>query len=156
MRPRLRRVLSRLASLPAARRIGPSLGRFLAVGLSNTVLSYALFRGCLWAIPDFWAKAGTSQLLSYGAGICWSYVWNRRWTFRSQGPAGSEAARFVALQIGMALISSALVGLLVDGLGLWPTPSWIVVMGLVTLANYAGSRCWVFRSAPPPGSADAA
>ena len=140
--------------MPAASRlIDPALGRFLLVGLSNTAVSYGVFRLCLWGLPQFAAKAAASQLVSYGAGIVWSFVWNRSWTFRSQGHAGREAVRFVALQVGLAGLSSALVGLLVDVAHLWPTPSWVVVMAGITLLNYLGSRYWAFRSDPPPRSA---
>ncbi len=128
-----------------ARVLSPALGRFLLVGVSNTALSYGVFLLCLWALPASSFEATVSQFISYGAGILWSFVWNRRWTFRSRAPAAGQAVRFTVLQVAMAVISSALVGLAVDHLGLPATPSWVVVVAFTTLANFIGSRYWVFR-----------
>jgi putative flippase GtrA len=136
--------MARVASL-ARRLYDPSLGRFLLVGLSNTALSYAVFRLCLWVLPAFALRATVSQVVSYGSGIAWSFLWNRIWTFKSQAPAARQGIRFVTLQLSMAALSSALVGLSVDALRLPATPSWVAVMGLVTVVNYLGSRYWVFR-----------
>ena len=139
----------------ARRLLDAPLGRFLVVGLTNTALSYGVFRLCLWLLPAFAVRASVSQLTSYGSGIAWSFAWNRAWTFKSRGSPAPQAVRFVTLQVAMMGLSSAAVGLLVDCFHLWPTPSWVAVMGLVTLLNFAGSRYWVFRSAPPPDSAAA-
>ena len=125
----------------------PALGRFLVVGVTNTALSYAVFWLCLRALPKGPFQATASQLISYAAGILWSFVWNRRWTFRSRAPATGQAVRFTVLQLAVALVSSALIGLAVDYLGLPATPSWIAVVGFTTLVNFVGSRYWVFRDA---------
>lgn len=123
------------------------LVRFLLVGATNTLLSYAVFRlgfGLLVGTP---ARAAVAQAVAYGAGIAWSFVWNRRWTFRSEAPVASSFARFGGVQLALLAASSALLGLTVDRLD-WPaTPAWILVLGAVTVANFGLQRRFVFAPA---------
>jgi putative flippase GtrA len=128
---------------------GASFRRFLAVGLSNFLISYACFIGAMAALASLPGRASISQVLSYGAGVAWSYYWNRRWSFGSQDPVASEGARFVATQLACLIISSASIGLAVDGLRMPATPSWFVVMIPITLLNFALLRSWVFRNGGP-------
>jgi putative flippase GtrA len=79
--------------------------------------------------------------------MLWSYYWNRRWTFKSQGNVAGEAARFFSLQLGFMFLSSALIGLLVDHLRLEPTLSWLGTMVLITVLNFVLSRFWAFKPA---------
>ncbi|MFO7654019.1 MAG: GtrA family protein [Candidatus Krumholzibacteriia bacterium] len=123
--------------------------RFLLVGASNFLVAFAVFHLLLLAMPPLPVRAALSQLVAYALGVAWSYHWNRRFTFRSRDPAGPQAARFVAFQVAIALVSAAAVGLLVDGMGLPPTPAWLGVVASVTVVNYLGSRFWVFRRRGP-------
>jgi putative flippase GtrA len=126
-----------------ARRLSEvSVLRFGVVGVSNTVLGYTVFRGAHRVFP-----AAASQGLSYLVGMLWSYYWNRRWTFKSQGNVASEAARFFSLQVSFLLLSAALLGVLVDHLHENPTLSWISTAALCTLLNFFASRFWAFKPA---------
>ena len=119
--------------------------RFVAVGCTNFLVSFAVFRLALKWLPALEARAAVSQILSYAAGIAWSYAWNRTFTFRSRAAVAPQAARFVAVQMGFLLLSAGSVGWLVDRLG-WPaTPAWLLVMTVVTVANFLAMRAWVFR-----------
>ena len=119
--------------------------RFLVVGMSNAVIGFTLFRICLAAPVDIPLKAAVSQLITYAVGITWSFWLNRRWTFQSQGSMAPQAAKFTALQIAFALLSSTAIGLSVDHWGNPATQSWLFVMAAVTLLNFALSRLWAFR-----------
>ncbi|MET0795615.1 MAG: GtrA family protein [Polyangiaceae bacterium] len=124
------------------RRSELSVLRFGVVGVSNTVIGYSVFRGAHRVLP-----AAVSQALSYLVGMLWSYYWNRRWTFKSQGNVASEAARFFSLQVGFLILSAGLLGLLVDHLGQNPTLSWLGVSVLCTALNFVASRFWAFKPA---------
>ena len=116
--------------------------RFGVVGVSNAALSFGVF----WSAHQLMPASG-AQCLAYAVGMLWSYYWNRRWTFQSQGGVASEASRFFTLQIGFMLLSSFLLGLLVDRMH-WPSAaSWLGVMVLVTVLNFLASRFWAFKSA---------
>lgn len=124
-----------------ARRLSEvSLVRFGVVGLSNTAIGF----GAFWTAHRV-LRAAVAQGIAYTLGTLWSYYWNRRWTFQSQGKVASEAGRFFSLQIGFMLLSSALLGLLVDHAHLPSAPCWLAVSALVTVLNFVASRYWAFK-----------
>ena len=111
--------------------------RFGVVGASNAVIGFTVFRVALHAFAAF----------AYAIGTLWSYYWNRRWTFQSQGDVTGEAARFFGLQIGFMVLSATLLGLLVDRLRFAAGLSWFAVAVLTTLLNFVLSRYWAFKAA---------
>jgi len=119
-----------------------SLVRFGIVGVSNTAIGF----GAFWSLHRAMGAAA-AQGIAYTFGTLWSYYWNRRWTFQSQGKVAGEAGRFFSLQIGFMLLSSALLGLLVDRGHLPSLPCWIAVSALVTVLNFVASRYWAFKPA---------
>ena len=118
-----------------------ALFRFLVVGVSNTVVSYTVFH---LSLREWVHSAAIAQAMSYGAGILWSFLWNRIWTFRHQGAVLPSLVAFTALQLTFLVVSSLLVGLAIDVLELPSTSSWISVMALITVVNYWTSRRLVF------------
>ncbi len=92
-------------------------------------------------------RASAAQGIAYTLGTLWSYYWNRRWTFQSQGKVASEAGRFFSLQIGFMLLSSLLLGVLVDREHLPSWPCWFGVSVLITVLNFVASRYWAFKPA---------
>jgi len=126
-----------------ARRLSEvSVIRFGVVGVSNTVLGFGVFWSLHHVVP-----AAAAQGVAYTLGTLWSYYWNRRWTFQSQGKVASEASRFFSLQIGFMLLSSALLGLLVDRAHLPSGACWLAVAVVITVLNFAASRYWAFKPA---------
>ena len=105
---------------------GSELARFALVGVSNTVVSLAVYLALAAAAPR--AAAGA---LAFAAGAANGYVWNRRWTFRRHG----VVLRYVAVQAAGALAT----GELVAALG-----SYVVAAALVTVATFAANRSWTF------------
>jgi putative flippase GtrA len=116
--------------------------RFGVVGVSNGVLSFAAY----WSTHHLMPAAG-AQCVAYVVGMLWSYYWNRRWTFQSQGRVASEASRFFTLQIGFMLLSAGLLGLFVDRMHWASAPTWVLVMTLITALNFLASRFWAFKPA---------
>ena len=119
-----------------------SVIRFGVVGVSNTAISFGIFWSASHAL-----RVWLSQSLSYGAGMIWSYFWNRKWTFKTEGDVASEAGRFFGLQIGFLLLSSALMKLLVETEHLQKLIAWFVVSAFVTVLNFVASRYWAFKAA---------
>jgi putative flippase GtrA len=119
-----------------------SVVRFGVVGVSNTALGFGVF----WSAHHLMPAMG-AQCLSYAVGMLWSYYWNRRWTFQSQGRVASEAFRFFTSQIGFMLLSSGLLGLFVDRMHFPSGPTWLATMVLITVLNFLVSRFWSFKKA---------
>lgn len=116
--------------------------RFCVVGASNTALSYGIFRATNLLMP-----AAGSNCVSYAIAMLWSYYWNRRWTFESQGQVASEASRFFTTQIAFMLLSSAMLGYLVDRRHLPTTLCWLGTVAIITVLNFLVSRYWSFKRA---------
>jgi putative flippase GtrA len=126
-----------------ARRLSEvSVIRFGVVGVSNTAIGGGVF----WSMHHL-MPAAAAQGIAYTLGTLWSYYWNRRWTFQSQGKVASEASRFFGLQIGFMLLSSALLGQLVDRAHLPSGACWLAVVAIVTVLNFVASRYWAFKPA---------
>lgn len=126
--------------------------RFLLVGGSNFIVSFALFHGLLALPASLVPSPFLAQFVSYSAGTVWSFFWNRQFTFRVPGNAIGQASRFVVLQAALALISALSVEVAIERARLSPTIAWFAVMAVVTIANFLLSRDWAFRNPPPVSS----
>ncbi|HYQ92358.1 MAG TPA: GtrA family protein, partial [Candidatus Competibacteraceae bacterium] len=117
---------------------------FLMVGATNTVVSYLVFllRYHLW----FHQSALLAQPFSYGAGIVWSYIWNRQWTFQSSAAVGQELIRFVIVQIILLFLSTNLIYWLVDCGNINASIGWVLVTAPITMLNFFLTKTWVFSS----------
>ena len=120
--------------------------RFVAVGLSNSLLSFVAFRAGVELLPRVGGRAAAAQALAYAAGILWSFTWNRRWTFGDRGPLTRPLAAFAATQGALLALTSGALGLAVDVLGAPATPAWLAVMAGATLLNYLAQRHLVFAA----------
>ena len=123
---------------------GERLIRFLIVGASNTVISYLVFLLGYYLL--FVGNALFAQPLSYGTGIVWSFVWNRKWTFQSSAGVGREFIRFTVVQIILLFLSTGLVHLVVDRRNINASIGWILVMTLITGLNFILTKKFVFSS----------
>jgi putative flippase GtrA len=121
-----------------------TFAKFLVVGFSNFLVSFAVFWLCVNAPIQFTFKAGVAQLVAYSVATLWSFFWNRRVTFKSSGPVRRQLTRFVVLQASLAVISAALIGFAVEVVGVSPVISWFVVMSGITIANFILSKWWAF------------
>ena len=130
----------------------PSLRWFLLIGLGNTVLSLAIQLGLYsWAGLGYWA----SSALAFVIASISSFYFNRKYSFRSKGAVGRDAARF-AVNIAVCYLlaygaAQPLAGWVIPRLGWEWLIRWqgqitlICGNGLFTCLNYFGQRCFAFR-----------
>jgi putative flippase GtrA len=121
---------------------GKRMAKYALVGGMNTGVDFAIF--CLLVygagMVTIWA-----QLLSFGAGLINSYLWNRRWTFqvKREHKAG-EIIRFLGVNLlSFAAATALLLGLEQWGIGSAAAKAVSIAVSLAV--NYAGYRIWVFR-----------
>ena len=127
--------------------IDARLIRFILVGCSNFVVSLLTFEAFLKATNNFPMRVAAAQVISYSAGLVWSFIWNRKYTFCSSVPWGNQFLKFLVIQLSLAGGSALMIWLIVDFLfHIHPTLGWFVVMGVVTLLNFYLSRKYVFMS----------
>jgi putative flippase GtrA len=106
----------------------------------NTGVDFGVFTVLtLWNFPIL-----AAQTLSYSAGVVNSYLMNRSWTFKQSHYATGQLIRFLVLNL---LTLSFTYGLLIEFHNLWNWPilfSKFVATGISLVANFMGSRLWVF------------
>lgn len=116
---------------------------FALVGVANTAVHFCVFLLLLhvFAIPALFASG-----VGYCAGVLNSYVLNRTLTFRPTSAAnGGEFMRF-ALINGVSLgVNLGVMKLVLASTSLRPEFAQIIAIGASLLANFVGSRWWVFR-----------
>ena len=111
------------------------LVRFAAVGVTNTLLSAAVYLVLVRA-----AAPPAAGALAFAAGALNGFLLNRRWTFRRPG----SALRYTTVQAAGAAATSGLLWL-IGGVA-----AYFAVLPLVTLATFAANRSWTFRAGAQP------
>ena len=119
-------------------------GKFVVVGLSNAVISYLVFMVFLGMLGRNATGAFLAQALGYGAGIFWSFHWNRKWTFAVDDASLRRFSRFIVSQGLLLAFSAVAMGVTVGYLDFPPTVAWLAVMTVVTIVNFILNRVWVF------------
>jgi putative flippase GtrA len=117
--------------------------RFAAVGVSNTLLSTAVFAALFHlGVPYLLGSA-----LAFALGALNSYTLNRRWTFRSRAPRGPELARFVCVQAVGLGVNLALLAGLVELAGIPHVVAQVLAFPAASIVTFALSRQWAFKHA---------
>ncbi|KDE47083.1 membrane protein [Geobacillus sp. CAMR12739] len=126
-------------SLHTFRKEKQTIWRFAVVGVSNTAVDFVVF----FLLAAMGVPAAAAQVVSYGAGMANSYIWNRLWTFQVKRKANiGEFLRFLAVN-GLSLGASLGVLLAAERLmPLWLAKSVATIAGMAV--NFIGSRFWVF------------
>ena len=119
------------------------LVKFIIIGASNTIISYIVFSilyNKLLAGDVFY-----SQCLSYTAGIIWSFIWNKRWTFSEKPNRWASFAQFLTLQLILLLISAFALDIAKGNLDWNINLIWGCVMAVSTAINFVMTKYLVFR-----------
>ncbi len=144
--------------------------RFGLVGVSNTLIAYAvemfcyyvLFTDPAWEQPSFvpaipWRVLWTN-VLAFVISVTNSYFWNSRYVFRNGGVRRTprqHAAAYLKTVACYALTGLALAPWLKSLLSAKPSPAWPYWLASVsTLAvtiplNFVMNKFWAFREKPP-------
>jgi putative flippase GtrA len=114
-------------------------GRFLLVGVANTVLSFVVYR-LLLALETWYVIAAP---VAFAVGALNGYVLNRRWTFAARD---SARARFlyVAVQVAGALSTSLLVVFFVRVVDVGKVGAYLAAIPPVTVLMFVANRRWTF------------
>ena len=122
--------------------------KFGMVGVLNTLVDLGVY-ALLVHVTGLLADQHTlAKAISYAAGIFNSYLWNRRWTFRSQASPARTLLPFFAAN-GLALaVNTGVMSLCFERLGL-PEIVAIAIATLSTMAfNFLVSKYIIFRPRP--------
>jgi len=109
------------------------------LGAAGTRIADAMIRA---GVPV--VDAGFANFVGYLAGMVNSFVLNKRWTFEAGGRTALQARRFVVLNLAGLSVSTSLILVFVDVLGMPYLPVWIATTALVMILNFFGNKYWTF------------
>lgn len=121
--------------------LGSDFYKFIIVGASNTFISFFVFYFLYGTIG---VSVFNSQIVSYSAGIVWSFILNRFWTFKSKRDVVKSAFLFVMVQCFLMFFSAYLISNIIKLYDYSAVSVWIFVMALVTVMNFLISKYLVF------------
>ena len=115
-----------------------SLFRYSLVGIVTNAAAYCVFLALLWwTLPAVWSAA-----IGYFAGMAFSYLANRLWSFESVAGHRSDIFRFL-LAYGLCLTASV-VFILVLTAFLRPEIAQVINIGLTAIIVYLCLRIFRF------------
>ena len=115
------------------------LCRFAAVGVTNTVLGYAVYAVLVTAGAPYPAAGA----LGFATGAVNGYILNRRWTFACSDSARTRA-RYLAVQLAGLGATTALLWVAVTVAAVGRLGGYAVTVPIVTLATFTANRSWTF------------
>ncbi|MCI8391830.1 MAG: GtrA family protein [Roseburia sp.] len=124
------------------------LFNYLVVGGLTTVVSMALFYGCVWTVLDGTdaVQLQIANVISWSGAVLFAYVTNRRFVFHSRETnILREMSSFVLSRLLTLLLDMGVMFLLATVMKADYNLSKLVSMVLVTVGNYVISKLLVFR-----------
>lgn len=117
-------------------------GRFLSVGVWNTVIGLTVIYVVkwLWGLND-----AAANLIGYAAGLVVSFSLNGRWTFAYQGPYGLALARFAMVTVAAYAMNLVTVLSAIHYLGVNGYVAQAMGIPAYTLTSFLACKFWVFR-----------
>ena len=116
--------------------------KFILVGMLNAVIGL----GSIYSTYNLLGlNYKLANVLGYGCGIVNSFIWNRRWTFRSKkDPKPQVLLFFLMFGVSYGLNLGATV-LCVEVIGIPPNIAQLVGIFFYTTSNFFGNKYVTFR-----------
>lgn len=128
---------------PAIKQNARSLVLFSLVGLSNTLIDYLVFFLLYRWFADYYLAV---QMVSYWCGTVNSYFLNKYWTFQKKNvPGRAEILKFITVNALALSVSSISLYVVSHNFSLNMFTSKSIATGISLVANYMGSKFWVFK-----------
>ncbi|MBT3538542.1 GtrA family protein [Candidatus Parcubacteria bacterium] len=114
---------------------------FVVIGSINTALGYGVYIACLYFLSMHYALA---LVVEYIFGIINSYIWNRRFTFRSKKQHSETFGKFVMVYVVMFLLNYIFLYIFIDILHWHVAASQIVALMLIVPITFVAHKSWSF------------
>ena len=119
------------------------LFKFGLVGVSGYVVNLVAFTALLKGLGIHHIAAAIG---AFCVAVTNNFLLNRGWTFRAtEGHAGFQAARFLAVSIAALGINLVVLYLLADVAGLGELPAQAIAVATAMPFNFLGNKLWTFR-----------
>lgn len=117
------------------------ISKFIFVGILNTIAGYGAYFILLY-LNFYYIFA---LLISHIIGVTNSFIWNKKWTFRSEGNARREGIKFFSVYGITFMINLFILTFFVEGLKLTPQIGQVVALGICTMISFFGHKYWSFK-----------
>lgn len=117
------------------------ISRFIFVGILNLILSYGVYFILLY-LNIYYIFA---LLISSVIGIAHSFIWNKKWTFKSKGNVRKESIRFISVYGIAFLINLVILALFVEKMMFNPKIAQVFALSVVSIISFYGHKYWSFR-----------
>lgn len=115
--------------------------RYGIVGVISNATGYILYL----VITAFGTEHKLAMTLLYAVGVAQTFIFNRRWTFCSEGAAGPSLVRYVVAYALGYLINYLTLLLLVDRFGIPHQLVMAVLIVVMAIYFFLAQKFWVFR-----------
>jgi putative flippase GtrA len=130
-------------ALARARHVSTQFVKFGIVGVSNTLLTFAVYTLLLKGF-GLWYVAASA--IGFAVGAVNGFLLNRRWTFHGHVGDAFTPLRWTIVQGAGLGANTGLVYLFVDGLAMDKLLGQIPATAIVTVLTFFANRSWTFRS----------
>jgi putative flippase GtrA len=117
--------------------------KYCLVGILNTLITL----GTIFILMKiFNVNYVVSNVVGYGLGLANSFVWNKKWTFRSRGPFRKESIAFLLVFAVSYLLQLGALVFLKEACKLYVDIAQILSMVFFSVVNFLGNKYISFAS----------
>lgn len=117
--------------------------KFGIVGVSSTIIDWGIYLLLTRIFGVFYLMA---KILSFGVAVLNSYIWNRRWTFRSNDPAKlRQFIKFLTISIVGVVLNTLIMFIAVDKFKLHDIFGLFLATAIVMIWNFLANKFYTFR-----------
>lgn len=125
------------------RRVVRQFVKFGIVGLSSTVIDWGIYLFLTRIFGIFYLMA---KMLSFSVAVLNSYIWNRRWTFRSNDPQKlKQFIKFLTISLVGLVINSTIMYIAVEHLKLNDIYGLFLATAIVLSWNFLANKFYTFK-----------
>lgn len=116
--------------------------KFAATGIINTLVSFVVYT-LLFSV--FQCPYTVSLIFAYLFGILNSYIWNSKWTFKSQKAHCKEFLSFILVYLSTFFMNLLILGMEIKILKINGITAQGIALTIAAFFSFIGYKFWVFR-----------
>lgn len=117
--------------------------KFSLIGFLNTAVHYGVFVFLYRYMSIYYLAASVT---GYIAGLINSFIFNKKWTFKTRGMRTDiEFMKFVVVNFVALLANVGSMGFLVSYMNIMPELAQLISVMFTVMINFWGNKFWTFR-----------
>ncbi len=117
--------------------------KFGIVGASSTIIDWGIYLLLTRIFGLFYLMA---KILSFGVAVLNSYIWNRRWTFRSNDPRKlKQFIKFLTISMVGLVLNSTIMFIAVSKIKLHDIYGLVLATAIVLIWNFLANKYYTFK-----------